>query len=261
MIKTTIKNIMNHYGYKVVATDAHKQKSFRNLAQTQDYMGDEFLDIWREWCRIMNSESFSPSFYTTYKATRYVVLNEIEGEFVESGVYQGTQCMFIALTLQCLGATKRAIYLYDTFEGMPQPGEMDLDLNKGMPAIEIWNKKERDGIADWNYCTIDRVKELVLATGYGESHFVFVKGKVQDTLRQTRPDRIALLRLDTDFYESTKAEMNELFPRLSERGVFIVDGYGRWAGQSRAVDEYFATHGIEPLLLRVGFNDWVSIKI
>ena len=102
MIKTTIKKILRHYGYKVVSTNAENKKSYRNLAQPHDYMEDEFIDIWHDLCRIMNSDSFSPSFYTTYKATKFLVANGIEGDFVESGVYQGVQRVIMALTL--LGA-------------------------------------------------------------------------------------------------------------------------------------------------------------
>ena len=231
MIKTAIKWVLNRYGYKVVAVDT---KSFGDLAQPQDYMGDDFKNMWHELCLIMNQNSFSPSFYTTYKAIRFVVANGIEGDLVETGVHRGAQCVVMALTLKRLGETGRKIFLYDTFEGMPPPGDRDFDLNKQKRAIEIWNTKQRDGISDWNYCTFDKVKQHVLASGYGEDNFVFVKGKVQETLTRTKPGRLAVLRLDTNFYESTSAEMHHLYPRLSERGVLIVDGFGRWVGQKRA---------------------------
>jgi O-methyltransferase len=260
MIKTTIKKLLTHCGYKVVARDAIIEKPYRNLAKPLDYMESEFLEIWKDWCSAMKRNNFSPSFYTTYKAAKYLLANNIAGDFVESGVYEGAQCAFLSLALQRLGGADRMIYLYDTYEGMPQPTAKDLDLNKQEAAIEKFNRLQQGGVSEWNSCSLDQVRSNVLATGYDESKLRFVQGKVQDSLREVYPENIAFLRLDTDFYESTQAEMNVLFPRLASGGVFIVDGYGRWAGQQQAVDEHLAEHGIEPLLLRSGYNDWVAIK-
>ena len=78
---------------------------------------------------------------------------------------------------------------------------------------------------------------------------------------QHAPRKIALLRLDTDWYESTKHELVHLFPRLSTGGVLIVDDYGHWAGARRAVDEYVSEHGIVMLLTRIDYTGRIGVKL
>ena len=89
---------------------------------------------------------------------------------------------------------------------------------------------------------------------------VFRQGDVADTLADasTLPEKISLLRLDTDWYESTKIELETLYPRLAKRGILIIDDYGQWAGQKQAVDEFFAANS--PLLIPVDFGCRIAIK-
>ena len=87
-----------------------------------------------------------------------------------------------------------------------------------------------------------------------------VKGKVEDTLPGHAPDHIAVLRLDTDWYASTKHEMEHLYPRLARGGVLIIDDYGHWAGSRQAVDEYLAEHGIHLLLNRTDYTGRMALK-
>jgi O-methyltransferase len=83
---------------------------------------------------------------------------------------------------------------------------------------------------------------------------------VEDTLPDQAPERIALLRLDTDWYASTKHELEQLYPRLAEGGVLIVDDYGHYEGARRAVDEYFRAAGEPVLLNRIDFSGRLVIK-
>ena len=87
------------------------------------------------------------------------------------------------------------------------------------------------------------------------------KGKVEDTLPKISPDEISILRLDTDWYESTRCELEVLFPKLSVGGVLIIDDYGHWQGCRKAVDEYFSKHGIRMFLQRIDYTGRVGIKI
>lgn len=91
----------------------------------------------------------------------------------------------------------------------------------------------------------------MLSTGYPPEGIVFVKGKVEDTLSDRVPERIALLRLDTDWYESTRCELKHLFPRLVQGGVLVLDDYAWWSGSRKAADEYFRDNGIRILLNRI----------
>ena len=99
------------------------------------------------------------------------------------------------------------------------------------------------------------------STGYDKSKIHLVKGKVEETIPKTLPERIALLRLDTDWYASTKHEMLHLFPRLVPGGVLILDDYGSWLGARKAVDEYIAENKVKIFLCRVDNSGRVAVKL
>jgi len=101
-------------------------------------------------------------------------------------------------------------------------------------------KKKEIGFA---MCSLDDVKRNIKKNTKIDNIFL-IKGKVEDTLKNKRklPKKISILRLDTDFYESTKIELEILFPRLVKGGVLIVDDYGFWKGAKKAVDEYFCSY-------------------
>ncbi len=196
-------------------------------------------------------------------AVRYVEGRNLEGDYVECGVWRGGSIMTAALTLIELGVRTRDIWLFDTFEGMSKPTAEDVSLKDGRHAGEKWlATRTGDDSAAWCDAGIDEVARNVARTGYPRERLRFVKGKVEDTLRDTDhlPGRIALLRLDTDWYASTKAEMEVLFPRLVAGGVLILDDYGHWAGSKQAVDEYFASHGLHYLLNRTDRAGRMMIK-
>jgi hypothetical protein len=98
------------------------------------------------------------------------------------------------------------------------------------------------------------------STGIDAGRLHFVKGPVEETIPASVPERIALLRLDTDWYESTRHELIHLFPRLAAGGVLIVDDYGHWRGCRRATDEYFEQTGVHILLHRVDYTGVIGVK-
>jgi hypothetical protein len=104
------------------------------------------------------------------------------------------------------------------------------------------------------------VRNNVCGTGYPREKLHFVVGKVEDTIPATMPRKIALLRLDTDWYDSTKHELSHLFPLLRPQGVLIVDDYGHWQGARKAVDEYFAAHQTGILLHRIDYTGRIAVK-
>lgn len=98
-------------------------------------------------------------------------------------------------------------------------------------------------------------------TNFPEANLIYVKGKVEDTLPVNKPaGKIALLRLDTDWYESTKHELNILFPMLVQNGVLIIDDYGHWQGCRKAVDEYIQENKLPLLLNRIDYTGRIAIK-
>jgi len=197
----------------------------------------------------------------------YVVQNEIEGDIVECGVWKGGSMMAAALTLMRLGDTDRDLYLFDTFSGMAEPGAEDAPsaYDGGVSPHKRWKRhKEKSGIDDggsgWAAISEQRVREAMDSTGYPRERVHLVKGMVEETIPGGAPDTVALLRLDTDWYASTKHELEQLYPRLSEAGVLIIDDYGHYAGARQAVDEYFSESGQPILLNRIDYTGRVGVK-
>ncbi len=169
--------------------------------------------------------------------------------------------MAAALTLLVLNSRERTLFLYDTFEGMPRPADRDFKVGNGAPAIERWDRQRVADRNEWNYASLREVRANVLSTGYPEERVRFVKGLVEQTLPETAPARISLLRLDTDFYESTRHGLIRLFSRVAIGGVLIVDDYGNFQGCREAVDEYFAEHPTPILLTPIDEMVRVGVKV
>lgn len=191
-------------------------------------------------------------------ATRYVVENGIRGDIVECGVWRGGSMMAIASTLRRLNIADRKLYLYDTFEGMPEATEKDVELD-GTPAEAARAKSATNG-AGWCYADETDVMTNVGSTGYPQENIHLIKGKVEETIPAVMPENISLLRLDTDWYESTKHELAHLYPRLAQHGVMIIDDYGHWQGARQAVDEFFGDQPRKPFLHRIDYTGRLIIK-
>ena len=170
-------------------------------------------------------------------ATRHISANKVPGAIVECGVWRGGSAMAAMLTLSSMSDETRNIYLYDTFEGMPEPTTEDVDFD-GLPAARQF-KSAKASDKGWCYASLEDVQDNLKTISYPTSRIHFVRGRVQETIPANVPEQIALLRLDTDWYESTKHELEHLFPLLHPRGILIVDDYGHWKGARKAVDEFF----------------------
>jgi O-methyltransferase len=194
-------------------------------------------------------------------AVRHVITQDYPGSFVECGVAKGGSSMAMAYTLIDLGKTDRDIYLYDTYEGMSEPTEHDQG-RLGEPAMKSWKKRRDDsGASTWIHHGIDEVKRNFSRTDYPPARVHYIKGKVEETLpTQSPPGAIALLRLDTDWYESTKAEMEILYPKLVRGGIILIDDYHRWKGARKAVDDYVALHKIPIFWARIDDTAVIGVK-
>lgn len=176
-------------------------------------------------------------------ATRHIVRTKIPGSIVECGVWRGGSMMAVALTLLEEGEI-RDLFLFDTFQGMTPPTEHDVDAD-GLVAqrlYESWKTGEYED-KDWCCAGLNDVRANVLSTGYPENRIHFVEGDVLRTIPHAGLDEIAVLRLDTDWYESTLHELTHLYPRLSAGGILIIDDFGYWKGCRKAVLEYFGGSG------------------
>jgi hypothetical protein len=182
-------------------------------------------------------------------ACKYAVENNIEGDFVECGVWRGGNSIIAASIFKLYNSNKK-VYLYDTFQGMTVPTDTDVNLHGSQARIEYSNsEKLEDGGVNWCYASLDDVKTNFLKFGLLSENVVFVKGDVLQTLQSKLiPEKNSVLRLATDWYESTAKEMEILYPKISYGGIFMVDDYGHWAGSKKAVDEYFEKNKNRPFL-------------
>jgi len=194
-------------------------------------------------------------------AVEYIVRNDIEGDIVECGVWRGGSMMAAALTLLRLGEVERDLHLFDTFSGMPEPGEEDVrSPYDGYSLHRRWQRQRRGETSSWAVVPMEKVRESMESTGYPPERIHLTEGKVEDTLPAAAPESIAMLRLDTDWYSSTRHELEQLYPRLSPGGVLIVDDYGHYEGARRAVDEFFDAQREPVLLSRIDYTGRMAIK-
>jgi hypothetical protein len=194
-------------------------------------------------------------------AVRYIEHGGIEGAVVECGVWRGGSMMAVARTLSNLKAAERDLYLFDTFDGMTEPGPYDVAFT-GETATGLLEKTDRtETDMVWCYAPQERVAEALALTMYPKGLVHLIPGRVEHTLLTAAPQHIALLRLDTDWYESTRHEMEILFPRLCRGGVLIIDDYGHWQGARRAVDEYVKSHRLKLLLHPIDYTGRIAVKV
>ena len=194
--------------------------------------------------------------YAVYKSVEYICKNNIPGDWVECGVWKGGSSMMAALSFKHFNKF-RDLWLYDTFEGMSEATKEDVS----------WQGEKGKDYKEPEWPGVQEVQFNMDSTGYNNTgiainskHIRYVIGKVEDTLHKTTPVRIAILRLDTDWYKSTLYELQQLYPLLISGGVLIIDDYGHWEGARKAVDEYFESIGVFPMLNRIDYTGRIYIK-
>jgi O-methyltransferase len=186
--------------------------------------------------------------WSLYEAVRYVARARVKGDVVECGVLYGGSMMLIAKTLLSLGVTDRRLWLYDSFEGFTgKPAKDDIDWMGGSVSGKL---------PDFMQIVVDNIQ----STGYPFKNVTMIQGDIEQTAPINNNGDIAMLRLDTDTYYSTRAEMDNFFPKLVSGGVLIIDDYGHALGARRAVDEYFRDHQIYSMLHRVNFTNRIMVK-
>ena len=226
-------DLLTTFGIKVTRIRERGSENFPS------YVQDEFIKLYKKYAGV----SMVPwqGMHDAYQAALYIARNLEEGDVVECGVWRGGVSALMYETISEYRKSSVKFWLFDTYEGMSDPTEHDFKSgNTFADTISKHKKFLRDnGGSDWCRGELDDVRATMkLASGNLED-IEFIKGMVEDTLYVSNlPEKIALLRLDTDFYESTKAELEVLYPRLVKGGVLIVDDYGAWAGARKATKEY-----------------------
>lgn len=179
------------------------------------------------------------------QSLKHVANERIHGDLVECGVWKGGNLALMRMFANFHQLTAKVIG-YDTFEGMPEATDYDVDFVGNFASAVMKSAPKDENI--WNihaYAGIQQVENNLRSLDVREG-VRLIKGKVESTLTQPEnvPDRIAVLRLDTDWYESTKVELEVLYPKLAPGGVLIIDDYGHFKGAQKAVDEYFKDENI-----------------
>ena len=194
-------------------------------------------------------------------AVNYILKNNIEGVFLECGVCAGLQEAIWIDTLQKNNET-RDIYLFDTFKGCPKPTKHDYTS----VTAQIYNLNSDETLRWWErliidnetngmcYCPLDQVKKNLESFNYPNDKLHYIVGDVLQTLKDEKniPDKIAILRLDTDWYESSKIELEVLYDKVVEGGIIIFDDYYHWEGQKKATDDFFKKRGLVYDFVNIG---------
>lgn len=264
-LSETVKEYVRTLRYFIASKSWFVQELLKRFGLRIVRLDEELKDVEEDFRSVsLASMDFTMttthSMYSLYQAVEYIVKSGIPGDFVECGVWKGGSCMLMASTLLRLGDTSRKIYMYDTFTGMSEPTEEDVVIVDGTSAESIWKTTQEEGLNRWCYSSLDEVRRNVLSTGYPPENIVFAEGKVEESIPGTLPGDVALLRLDTDFYQSTLHELVHLYPLLVNRGVLIIDDYGYWKGCKQAVDEFFSEKNISMLLSRVDLTTRTGVK-
>ena len=173
---------------------------------------------------------------TLHEATKHVVSANIAGDVVECGTAKGGSAALLALALDASGSD-RLLWIFDTFEGMPEPSANDPDLH----LAEKYVGTCRGTIEE--VTTLFRELDVLQRTR-------MVKGMFQDTLSAAPIERIALLHIDGDWYDSVKACLQHFYDRVSPGGIVQIDDYGYWEGARKAVDDFFTQRGVALPALR-----------
>ena len=172
----------------------------------------------------------------SYDIARLAIERGVPGDFVECGVFGGAQCAAMARAIMDIYravSTSRRVHLFDSFDGIPAPGEHDVDIEPRMHAA----------FADQTRCTLEDCKNHMREWGIPDELLVWHPGPFEKTAPLMKlamglgGESIAILRLDGDLYESTKVCLEHLYPLLSPGGWCIIDDMGL-GGARKAVDEY-----------------------
>jgi O-methyltransferase len=203
-----------------------------------------------------------------HMASNHVINNNIQGAFVECGVYTGNlENAWISDLLRT--GQIRSIYLYDTFKGSTRPGEHDYTH----PDAQLFTMTNSEVLAMWTaniidettngyfYAPLEQVQARLNATGYPDYLLRYVVGDVMQTLSDPDniPNEIAILRLDTCWYESSKYELEQLYDKVVGGGIIIINDYYQWNGQRKAVDEFLQSRNIVVDIIPLGDKKTATI--
>tara|TARA_Y100000816_G_scaffold265457_1_gene225308 strand:- start:1362 stop:2138 length:777 start_codon:yes stop_codon:yes gene_type:complete len=236
MIKHSIKKLLELFSYEIKKIHELNDLTFNSKEKNN-------FEYYYKLCERESLNVSKKRFLSLYQSVNYIYKNNISGDFVECGVFRGGSAMMMAYAMQEFDLNNKKnkkLWLYDTFEGMANPSEYDENILNQKAILQLKRIEKEENKKDiWAFSSIDHVDQNIVKTGMAKENIVYVKGLVEKTLLEKKPYEISILRLDTDFYESTKIELEILYPLLAKGGILIVDDYGHWKGCKKAVKEFF----------------------
>ena len=247
-----LKKSINKTLVKLTGYQIRKVNKKVDYLKDEPYLDKEFLKICDKIEKIYKHNCVTETNYTAFITTKNIINQNLQGCFVECGVFKGEKISIFLETLKYLNVKNRNIYLIDTFEGMTEPSELDYQVVDGSKM----NKNDMLG-------TIKEVKKNIINTDYPLDNIKFVKIDVRSTekLKNSIQENIALLRLDTDFYDSTISILDALYDQVNKNGYIIHDDYGHWKGHYEACKKFFETRKINPVLVRTCRKERLQIKV
>lgn len=241
-------------GYKIIANKSYILKLNRDELN--------LVKVCKKYNFGTTTEYNLLQFFNSYKK---IYKNQVQGSFVECGVWKGIYLVFIQKLNEYYNLNNRKIYGYDTFEGNPRPLEKNDDINVdkyGNSLIKEYDyKKMDDNTSGWNNASLDNVQENFNQNTQPNNNLILIKGKVEDTLldQKNLPEKIAILKLDTNFYESFKIELEILAPKVQKNGIIIIDNYYSYKGIQKATDEYLQKNKLKVEFNRISRNAIIYI--
>lgn len=253
--KKSLKSAFDVLGLEVRKKNSEQQVTFP--VELSDAEKDIFMHVRGQNLSMTSDERL----FTTMMACKHAVTREIEGDFVECGVWRGGNSL-LAAAIFTLYKSPKKVFLLDTFEGMTEPTEHDKQAASGQSAKQQYMDSQKDSHNEWCFASLRDVKSNFERAGLLSDNVIFIKGDVLETLEveSQLPTKISVLRLDTDWYASTRKELEVLYPRLSIGGSIIIDDYGHWAGAKQATDEYFEKMGHRPFLQYTDYTGRVGVR-
>jgi O-methyltransferase len=255
-IAKTVNSISKKFGYRLIKIEkSNWSDGFVGISKFEK----SILNI----CSQYSMTGFE-RMYFLIKAIEQIKNNKIQGDFVECGVWKGGNLILFQKMIEKF-KLKKKIYAFDTFEGMTAPQKVDQTF-LGESSIAIFKKLKRKKIDPKKNtvmaeCSIEDVKNNFRKNTNNNKNLICIKGPVEKTLqiKKNLPKKISILRLDTDWYQSTKIELIKLFPLVEKKGIIIIDDYGYWKGARKAVDEYFKNKNLT--MFKIDFTGRLIIKI
>ena len=173
-----------------------------------------------------------------------VLKRKVPGDLIEAGAWRGGATVFMRAVLKVYGDPDRKVWVSDSFEGLPPPDPVHFPADAG-----LWE-------AGADAISIEEARSNFARYGMLDDRVVFLKGFFKDTLPKAPIERLAILRIDADMYQSTTEALTYLYPKLSPGGYLIVDDYGAFEACKKAVHDYRKAQGITEEIQQI---DWTGI--